>query len=189
MGQEDASAKVNYRAAGENVTCYEDAGFSRIAPAAISPATPVDAHRWNFPGGRHRRARTGRDGRGRPRAHRVQRHRREVPDIRWIFSHSGGAPVPDRPVHPLVAGAKARPSSQRAGAGIRQAPRRRRRSIYPQPSWLKSLPSFRSSGQPRRALVTDPTLVLGYSCTGDHEAKSGVEDVIPAALPDSRSSR
>jgi hypothetical protein len=66
---------------------------------------------------------------------------------------------------------------------------RRRRRIYPQPSWLKSLPSFRSRGQPRRALATDPTLVLGYSCTGDHEAKSGVEDVIPAALPDSRSSR
>jgi hypothetical protein len=93
------------------------------------------------------------------------------------------APLNGRMRSPCCRGS--RPPDSRSNA----AARRRRRSIYPQPSWLKSLPSFRSSGQPRRALVTDPTLVLGYSCTGDHEAKSGVEDVIPAALPDSRSSR
>src|SRR5262245_33027707 len=59
---------------------------------------------------------------------------------------------------------------------------------YPQPRRLKWFASFRFRGQRAFDAVTRVTFVLWCLCTGGHEAKSGVEDVSPAALPYSRSS-
>src|SRR5215475_13495747 len=59
---------------------------------------------------------------------------------------------------------------------------------YPQPRRLKCFASFRFGGQRALDAVTRVTFVLWCLCTGGHEAKSGVEDVSPAALPYSRSS-